>query len=441
MSSLIWLGWVERLTAELIQCELEDRYITPYLADCKLAIVENDEVKAQALYQIINSINSDNRQEPLSYEGILKQSSVVSKLHYDKLSYQEKLKGAYFGRAIGCLLGIPVEGWPKLKITNYLKDSKQWPLIDYIAYDDNEALVEKYQLSLDDPIDAYDRGFIYWKQRIKNFPVDDDTNYLVMNFKIVETYGRDFTMANIGEIWSTSLPFTHACTAERVAFDNLNSGMEVTNCGRLNNPYREFIGAQIRADFWGYINPGGAMEAARMAYIDGSFTHTKNGVYGEMLISAILSLAVCDLNMVEIVTDALKLIPCKSRLYKEVSKILTFYYDGIEFKKVIKYIHQKYQEDLFFDWCYINPNAMIVIACILNYSDDFSEAITQAVLAGFDTDCNGATVGSILGMYLGFNKIDAKWYRDIEPVIESSVSGFSRISIDDLVDRTMKFVS
>ncbi|WP_077612484.1 ADP-ribosylglycohydrolase family protein [Clostridium sp. Marseille-P2415] len=155
------------------------------------------------------------------------------------------------------------------------------------------------------------------------------------------------------------------------------------------NPYREWIGAQIRGDFYGYVNPGNPLEAAKMAYRDGAVSHIKNGIYGEMYVAALISLTAVSKDMLWNCSEALKQIPPKSRIAEDINIILNKYREKASYESVIQYIHQKYNQKDFFDWCYVNPNAMIVTAGILWFSDQFGEAIIQTVLAGFDTDCNG----------------------------------------------------
>ena len=58
----------------------------------------------------------------------------------------------------------------------------------------------------------------------------------------------------------------------------------------MDNPYREWIGAQIRADICGYVpRPPGA--AAKLAFRDASLSHTANGIYGAMWSAALVAAA------------------------------------------------------------------------------------------------------------------------------------------------------
>ena len=79
---------------------------------------------------------------------------------------------------------------------------------------------------------------------------------------------------------------------------------------------------------------------------------------------------------------------------------------------------------------------MIVTACLL-WKSDLDAAITAAVGAGFDTDCNGATVGSAWGILAGFARIAPKWYEHFEGAIHTSVHGYHDLPLDEAVQRTV----
>ena len=46
----------------------------------------------------------------------------------------EQIHGGWLGRAVGCCLGKPVEGWKKARIETYLTDIGALPLDNYIPF-------------------------------------------------------------------------------------------------------------------------------------------------------------------------------------------------------------------------------------------------------------------------------------------------------------------
>ena len=62
----------------------------------------------------------------------------------------------------------------------------------------------------------------------------------------------------------------------------------------------------------------------------------------------------------------------------------------------------------------------------------------MAVETGFDTDCNGATVGSILGMAFGLNCIDEVWSAPIQNTLHTSIFGVGTVKVTDMVQKTLE---
>lgn len=447
---MIWMKHSERLKDEIIQCRYEGKDVQELEHEVQIVLNleegSDKERLADAVYKKLEKspVRADFLfQEPQTYEAIRQvlPKDAQDVFTFQKQTYQEHLRGAWYGRAIGCLLGIPVEGWSRDRILGYLKESGQYPLVGYIRSDVEPEVREKYQIMDQDPYHSYDRRVICWKNNISSFPVDDDLNYLIAAMKLLEDFGRDFSSENVMENWLISFPFLHSCTAERVACQNALNLIPVTATATVYNPYREWIGAQIRGDFFGYINPGNPTEAASMAYRDAAISHTKNGIYGEMFIAALISLAAQqEMNMPQLCRKALQQIPQTSRLYQDVLQIIEHFENGDSYEKLEELIYRQYDPSQPFDWCYVNPNTMICVAVILCYEKSFGEAIAHAVTAGFDTDCNGATVGSILGMRGGFRSIEEKWTEDLEPVLHSSISRYEQIGLEEAVARTMKII-
>jgi hypothetical protein len=52
-----------------------------------------------------------------------------------------------------------------------------------------------------------------------------------------------------------------------------------------------------------------------------------------------------------------------------------------------------------------------------------------------DNDCNGATAGSIVGVVVGADGIDEKWYRGFDDTVHSYIIGNPKFGITELVER------
>ena len=114
-----------------------------------------------------------------------------------------------------------------------------------------------------------EKGFISSYTRV--LPVDNSVetvsckDFVTFSAKKRGGYGFEFTSENVAEAWVRCRSKDSYCTAERVAYCNFIKGYRPPQTALYKNPYREWIGAQIRGDYWGYINPGNPEKAAEMA--------------------------------------------------------------------------------------------------------------------------------------------------------------------------------
>lgn len=83
---------------------------------------------------------------------------------------------------------------------------------------------------------------------------------------------------------------------------------------------------------------------------------------------------------------------------------------------------------------------MIVSASLLYGNGDFGKSICMAVETGFDTDCNGATVGSVLGMANGIDSIDEVWKKPINDTLHTSIFGVATTKISERVKQTLRHI-
>ncbi len=350
----------------------------------------------------------------------------------DNATLRKKILGAWTGRACGCLLGKPVECIRSDELIPLLKETGNYPMHRYILSSDvTDDVCSHYKFYLKNKAYA---------DTVDGMPVDDDTNYVVLAQKIVEDFGRDFDSEDVATSWMKYQSVFSYFTAERIAFVNFINCIEPPSSAIYKNVCREWIGAQIRGDYFGYINPGNPEKAAEMAFRDATISHIKNGVYGEMFVSAMIACAAVTDSIEDIILGGLAQIPSTSRLYEAVMKIFDSYKNGVSFDECFGIIHADYDEHTDHGWCHVISNAMIVTAALLYGEGDFGKSICSAVQMAFDTDCNGATVGSILGMRNGIDGIDDYWKNPINGKINTSIFGLDTVDIEKAVDKTLEHI-
>ena len=216
----------------------------------------------------------------------------------DLAIYKRKVEGAFTARAAGCTLGAIVEGWEVQAMRDFAEQiGDSFPPTDYWTRASNPA-TRRYGKS---------RCSEYTRSGIRGVPVDDDLAYTLLGLLILEEYGPGFTTVDVGKAWVRYLPI--ACTAEEVALANLKKGISAHRAGTIDNPYCQWIGADIRSDPWAYAAPGDPELAAELAHRDACLSHRRNGIYGAMFFAAAQAAAFAVDDPVEAIRIGLTEIP------------------------------------------------------------------------------------------------------------------------------------
>ncbi len=161
-------------------------------------------------------------------------------------------------------------------------------------------------------------------------------------------------------------------------------------------------------------------------------THVKNGIYGEMWVAAMLAAAFTGKDWSVVIRAGLAQIPATSRLHADVTRILDLHADGATYDEAVATVNARWDERCFHDWCHTNSNAQIVALGLLYGGDDFGLTVTRAVMPGFDTDCNGATCGSLWGAMHGAAAIPARWTTPIGDIVRTGVTGWHETTVSAL---------
>jgi ADP-ribosylglycohydrolase len=339
----------------------------------------------------------------------------------------DRLRGAWLGRCLANTMGKPVEGLRRDEVEVYLRAVDQWPQTGFLPLLDElpEGVSHLHESA---PESA--------AGRFTQVPRDDDLDWTILGLHMVETYGTELTADDIAREWLDRLPFTQTFTAERAAYRNLLHGLRAPATATRQNPYREWIGALIRADIWGYVFAGDPRQAALHGLRDAQLSHTANGLYGEMWAAALVAQALVTESAEQALAAAVVHVPTTSRLGRSQRDLLAVYREGTDLHGVMAWFERTLGH---YNWVHAVNNAALIAIGLL-WGEDFTGSVGVAVAGGRDTDSNAATVGSVFGALHGLGSVPASLTSQIDGTVRSAVRGFDGVSIAALAERTLRLV-
>lgn len=337
---------------------------------------------------------------------------------------ESRIRNAWLGRISGCQLGKPVERLSMREghaaLMAYLGNTTPLPLRDYIGFAEH-PLVEKECC----------------KPFLMRSEPDDDINYSVLALMMLERHGRQLATIDVARAWLNWLPAAKTFTAERAAYRTLleqgaewfaegaKPGFDLARCS--DNPYNDWIGAQIRTDVYGWVCPGNLLLAAELARQDAALSHRGDGIHGAVFV-AVLGAALADREPQVALDAALAFMPASSGAAEAIrlGRSLAGNPDGGA--RIRAHYHGMSP-------VHTLNNLAIVVWALYSHLDDFSAAIGDAVAAGLDTDCNGATVGGLWG--LQGTGIPMRWSEPWQGRVGVGLAGLQELDLEDLVARTV----
>jgi ADP-ribosylglycohydrolase len=434
-----WLDLSDRIKYELQQRAEEGNDVSAFrnklnqLQDSNLN-EENIKINLENLYKEIEDspfIIENEINEPSDWKHIIQLCNIKTETlpSFTSEFIEDRILGGWLGRSAGCLLGKPIEKTPRSGIKELLSSNNTWPITDYITGKGiPDSLLKKH------PWNKHS-GRESLKENIECMTEDDDMNYPMINLLIFEKYGEEFLTEHVIQSWMDSMPVLSTFTAERVAYANVLAGFIPPETALIRNPYREWIGAQIRADLWGWISPAQPIRAAEFAWRDARLSHIRNGIYGEMFFASAIALAFKYDNVKEIITKALNVIPPKSRFAQAINFVLSLPIETQSWEETVDVLYDKFGK---YHWVHTINNASLVVASLLSSKGNYDTAICNVVMGGWDTDSNGATVGSLMGTMIGAKDLPKNWIEPLNNKIRSSLKGFDKSLLSELAKRTAK---
>lgn len=371
------------------------------------------------------------RDEPDDLDALLALAPAPPPLPAVGDALDDRIHGAWLGRAAGCLLGKPVEMIPRAGIRAIAESTDNWPIRSYFtAVGLDPAIAARYPW-------APGSRSTSLVENIAGMPEDDDMDFPLIALDLVERFGTGITTTDVARSWLRGLPGGRVFTAERIVYRNLLDGYEPEVAGRVRNPFRDWIGAQIRTDVYGWVSPGDPRRAVGMAWQDAALSHGRSGLYGALFVAAAGAAALVA-DRVDVVIEAgLSAVPEGSRFAAAVRHGAALGRGDLSLDEALDALHARYG---YLHWIHTLNNSALLAFALTRGGGDLTATIAAAVAGGWDTDSVGATAGALVGALVGARALPPAWIEPLQNRLSSSVPGFDGIGFDDLARRTRALV-
>ena len=308
--------------------------------------------------------------------------------------YRNRIAAGWWGQIIGAAAGTALEGYTAGKLA-----AKFGRITDYVR---------------------------------KPNTFNDDITYEICFLEAYGHSGPQVTSAEIARQWVGLVPF--GWSAEGVALNHLQRGVLPPYSGSIDNPFDEWIGAQMRGAICGMVAPGDAKEAARLAWIDGRISHTSNGILGEVFNAVLCARAFVQDDIRQLTQDVVGLIPAET----EYGGVCRFALDACrtagDWRSAWAVCDEEYQA---YHWIHAYPNIAAQIVALWFGHEDFDLMCEIICSIGHDADCNAAQILCAFGIAKGQAAIPQRWIEPIGTRIVTYMRRPKEIEFDALVDMTV----
>lgn len=287
-------------------------------------------------------------------------------------TYFDKVYGGWLGKISGLALGVPKEF------------SEPWP----------PSNVEYFAEIPDHFSDLYSGDDLY-------FPLLMQT--------CLKKYGTHPTYDQYMREWSDRLFRGRVWGANSIALEHYWAGIMPPKTGFPGYNGGHDIDAQIDLDPAGWISPGLINHASETADFAGHIMGWGDGADGAVMVAAMLSEAVFSPDMEQVIWRAASILPQKSAYRAMAEDVLRWHREQADWRVTRQLLAKKYSSDQTTEESSAVANGGAVLIGLLYGHNDFGKTVVTAMHCGWDSDCNPATAGAILGTALGASGMEPRW--------------------------------
>lgn len=302
------------------------------------------------------------------------------------LDYAARVYAGVLGKTIGVYLGRPFEQWPYERIEGTLGD------VNFYVHDKLGAPL----IVTDDDITG---TFTFVRA------LEDHGSTARLTAEQIGWTWLNYIIENRTILWWGGLGYA----AEHTAFLRLKAGIPAPRSGSLElNGWQvaEEIGSQIFIEGWAFVAPGNPHLAADLARKAASVSHDREAIYGAQVIAVMTSQAFVERDLNALLDLALTFIPTDCEVARCIRDVRAWHGAEPDWRVTRLKIVEKYGYERYGTNCPLISNHAIVILGLLYGEDNFSKSLQITCNAAYDTDCNAANVGAILGVKNGLTGLD-----------------------------------
>jgi ADP-ribosylglycohydrolase len=299
--------------------------------------------------------------------------------------YEDRVYAGVLGKLIGVYLGRPFEQW------SYSAIAERWGEI---------------------------RRYVHEDQKVPLIVTDDDISGTFTFVRALLDHGisPDLTSKQIGQTWLNYIAEGRhilwwsgmGMSTEHTAWLRLQSGIEAPRSGstELNGAaVAEEIGAQIFIDGWAMVAPGQPDLAVRLAREAARVSHDGEAVHGAVVIAAMESVAFVEEDIEVLISRAVSYIPADSRIAQVIADLRRWHEEGLDWRDALARLIEHHGYQHFQTNCPMVSNHGVIILALLYGGGDFDQSMMIVNTCGYDTDCNAANLGCLLGIRNGLDTL------------------------------------
>jgi ADP-ribosylglycohydrolase len=300
-------------------------------------------------------------------------------------NYEKKVYAALLGKVIGVYMGRPFEGWARARL------EERWGRVDRYVHED----VDKPLVVADDDIS----GTLTFVRAL-----EDSGKYADTPTEFFGDTWLNYLLEGQTVLWWGGM----GVSTEHTAYLRLKHGLKAPLSGAIatnGQTVAEQIGAQIFIDAFGMVAPGNPKLAATMARRAASVSHDGEAVNAAIVVAGMVSAAFVETDMERLLDIGASLIPDDSLIARIHHDVRCWQREDGDWRRTWERINEAYGYHRYGGNCHVVPNHAIMVLAWCYAPDDFHEAQVIINTAGWDTDCNAANVGSVMGVKVGLDRI------------------------------------